>query len=172
MITLASSLSAASLSAACARAASTPSSSMSNTFPWRTLATPATPSNLSAPSIALPCGSRMPDFNLTVTWAFMALSVAQSIAANRRRRNGSVHGCVGVRPGEQPAEPRKLASFAHETQRRPESRLGARHHRHAAACFDRRRDAQRAQAAARDQQRLRRARLAAYFEAEIDDVGL
>src|SRR4029079_3317092 len=32
---------------------------------------PATPSERSAPSIALPCGSRMPDFNVTVTRAFM-----------------------------------------------------------------------------------------------------
>src|SRR3954471_23574887 len=43
---------------------------MSNTLPWRTLATPSTPSDFSAPSIALPCGSRMPDFRVTVTRAF------------------------------------------------------------------------------------------------------
>src|SRR3954463_16108806 len=43
---------------------------MSNTLPWRTLATPSTPSDFSAPSMALPCGSRMPDFNVTVTRAF------------------------------------------------------------------------------------------------------
>src|SRR5271156_4187553 len=46
---------------------------MSNTLPWRTLATPATPSDLSAPSIALPCGSRMPVLSVTVTRAFIAL---------------------------------------------------------------------------------------------------
>src|SRR5207245_5687272 len=43
---------------------------MSNTLPWRTLATPSTPSDFSAPSMALPCGSRIPDFNVTVTRAF------------------------------------------------------------------------------------------------------
>src|SRR5664279_6427405 len=43
---------------------------MSNTLPWRTLATPSTPSDFSAPSMALPCGSRMPDFSVTVTRAF------------------------------------------------------------------------------------------------------
>src|SRR5262245_39004232 len=32
---------------------------------------PEIPSDLSAPSIALPCGSRMPDFRVTVTRAFM-----------------------------------------------------------------------------------------------------
>src|ERR1700724_3125753 len=43
---------------------------MSNTLPWRTLATPSTPSDFSAPSMALPCGSRMPVFSVTVTRAF------------------------------------------------------------------------------------------------------
>src|ERR1700727_2078793 len=43
---------------------------MSNTLPWRTLATPATPSDFKAPSMALPCGSRMPDLSVTVTRAF------------------------------------------------------------------------------------------------------
>src|SRR3954469_22776031 len=47
---------------------------MSNTLPWRTLATPSTPSDFSAPSIALPCGSRMPDFRVTVTRAFTIFS--------------------------------------------------------------------------------------------------
>ena len=62
---------AASLSAC---AASPPSSSMSNTLPCRTLATPATPSDFSAPSIAFPCGSSTPFFKVTVTRAFIALS--------------------------------------------------------------------------------------------------
>src|ERR1700694_293144 len=47
---------------------------MSNTLPWRTLATPSTPSDFSAPSMALPCGSRMPDFSVTVTRAFTETS--------------------------------------------------------------------------------------------------
>src|SRR3954466_5923759 len=70
MTVLARSLSAASFSAASARAGSPASSSMSKTLPWRTLATPCTPSERSAPSIALPCGSRTPDFSVTVTRAF------------------------------------------------------------------------------------------------------
>src|SRR5579872_4264927 len=53
---------------------------MSNTLPWRTLATPATPSERNAPSIALPCGSRMPDFKVTVTRAFI---VASALDQNR-----------------------------------------------------------------------------------------
>src|SRR5215831_8963958 len=72
MMTLASSLSAASLSAASARASSTLSISMSNTLPWRTLAMPETPSDLSAPSIALPWGSSTPGLRVTVTRAFIA----------------------------------------------------------------------------------------------------
>ena len=52
-------------------ALSAPASSMSNTLPWRTLAMPSTPSDFKAPSMALPCGSRMPDFSVTVTRAFI-----------------------------------------------------------------------------------------------------
>src|SRR5204863_860313 len=47
---------------------------MSNTLPWRTLAMPSTPSDFNAPSMALPCGSRIPDFRVTVTRAFMSTS--------------------------------------------------------------------------------------------------
>src|SRR5216110_2462723 len=47
---------------------------MSNTFPWRTLETPAIPSDFRAPSMALPCGSSTPDFSVTVTRAFIARS--------------------------------------------------------------------------------------------------
>src|ERR1043165_189678 len=75
---LASSFSAASRSVVSARTASLSSISMSNTLPWRTLATPATPSDFSAPSIALPCGSRTPFFRVTVTRAFMALTSSSS----------------------------------------------------------------------------------------------
>src|SRR5215470_682624 len=45
---------------------------MSNTLPWRTLATPSTPRDFSAPSMALPWGSRIPVFSVTVTRAFTA----------------------------------------------------------------------------------------------------
>jgi hypothetical protein len=68
---LASSFSAASRNVASAAVASPSASSMSNTLPWRTLATPATPSDFNAPSIALPCGSRTPVLSVTVTRAFM-----------------------------------------------------------------------------------------------------
>ena len=37
---------------------------------WRTVVTPSTTSDLSAPSIALPCGSRTPLFSVTMTRAF------------------------------------------------------------------------------------------------------
>src|SRR5215470_1976667 len=74
MTVFAKSLSAASFSAASALALSAPASSMSNTLPWRTLATPSTPSDFSAPSMALPCGSRMPVFRVTVTRAFTSRS--------------------------------------------------------------------------------------------------
>src|SRR5580704_945647 len=70
---LARSFSAAFLSAASAAARSAFSISMSNTLPWRTLAMPPTPSERSAPSMALPWGSRTPDFNVTVTRAFMVM---------------------------------------------------------------------------------------------------
>src|SRR6201996_4548797 len=49
---------------------------MSNTLPWRTLATPSTPSDFKAPSIALPWGSRMPVFSVTVTRAFTSITSA------------------------------------------------------------------------------------------------
>src|SRR6187200_3194580 len=60
---------------------------MSNTLPWRTLATPSTPSDFSAPSMALPCGSRMPVFKVTVTRAFTSktpLALHQHRAGARR----------------------------------------------------------------------------------------
>src|SRR3978361_1338702 len=60
---------------------------MSNTLPWRTLATPSTPSDFSAPSMALPWGSRMPDFNVTVTRAFIF-----------KIQNSNRHPCVTALP--------------------------------------------------------------------------
>src|SRR6185369_13550753 len=86
---LASSFSAASRSVVSALAASPASSSMSNTLPWRTLAIPATPSDLSAPSIALPCGSSTPFFRVTVTRAFIAVrsSIQSAAGADRPPRN-------------------------------------------------------------------------------------
>src|SRR6476469_5570723 len=58
---------------------------MSNTLPWRTLATPSTPSDFKAPSMALPCGSRMPDFSVTKTRAFIGrLSLHQHRAGAGR----------------------------------------------------------------------------------------
>src|SRR5690242_1758240 len=59
---------------------------MSNTLPWRTLATPSTPSDFSAPSMALPCGSRMPDLSVTVTRAFTKTTLALHQHWARARR--------------------------------------------------------------------------------------
>src|SRR6185312_3803398 len=84
----ASSLSAAAFSAASALALSAPESSMSNTLPWRTLATPSTPSDFSAPSMALPCGSRMPLFSVTVTRAFTAFDPLSALDQHRARTRG------------------------------------------------------------------------------------
>src|SRR5450432_1171833 len=65
---------------------------MSNTLPWRTLATPSTPSDFSAPSIALPCGSRMPVFSVTWMRAFMAFGPQSSGFGRRPHRQQGVGG--------------------------------------------------------------------------------
>src|SRR5207245_171544 len=87
---------------------------MSNTLPWRTLATPSTPSDFSAPSMALPCGSRMPVFNVTVTRAFTSkspLALDQHRAGARRtlvlHEDAEPLGDFGIglqQPAEIPAE--------------------------------------------------------------------
>src|SRR5271156_2306382 len=63
---------------------------MSNTLPWRTLATPSTPSDFSAPSMALPWGSRMPVLSVTVTRAFtgFASSPVSALHQYRARTGG------------------------------------------------------------------------------------
>src|SRR5262249_35811617 len=61
------------------------SSSMSNTLPWRTPATPPMPSDFSAPSMALPCGSRTLGLSVTVMRAFMSVRTAPSRRAARAR---------------------------------------------------------------------------------------
>src|SRR5215469_14969747 len=82
---------------------------MSNTLPWRTLAIPSTPSDLSAPSMALPCGSRMPDLSVTVTRAFTSqpLTLHQHGARTRRafvfHENPEPLGNLGI-GFEQPTE--------------------------------------------------------------------
>src|SRR5215469_1906908 len=81
---------------------------MSKTLPCRTLVTPPTPSERSAPSMALPCGSRIPGLSVTVTRAF----IAHCISMNRPRRNTGVRSqsiwgkaqrprwlCTGLPPG-------------------------------------------------------------------------
>src|SRR6476620_11102387 len=86
---------------------------MSNTLPCRTLATPSTPSDFSAPSMALPCGSRMPDFRVTVTRAFTGPASALHQHRTRTRRPLILHqnakplGDLGIglqKPAEIPAE--------------------------------------------------------------------
>src|ERR1700675_3968555 len=83
---------------------------MSNTLPWRTLATPATPSDFNAPSIALPCGSRMPVLSVTLTRPFIALPVGQWIAANGGGRNpGGAEAALISREGRaKPPQSRAL----------------------------------------------------------------
>ena len=54
----------------------------------RTLATPFKPSERSAPSMALPCGSRMPDFRVTVTRAFMFCRLCHESPDNLGRSPG------------------------------------------------------------------------------------
>src|SRR4051794_18406148 len=67
---------------------------MSNTLPWRTLAMPPTPRDFSAPSMALPWGSRMPDFRVTVTRAFMFTLVIPD-----EPRSGSIRNLVAMISG-------------------------------------------------------------------------
>src|SRR5262249_16570632 len=55
---------------------------------------PSTPSDFKAPSIALPCGSRMPDLRVTVTRAFMAvcsLLLVKRIGGRNGPRLGYAH---------------------------------------------------------------------------------
>src|SRR3954453_22865885 len=112
MTVFANSLSAAAFRVASAGALSEPDSSISNTLPWRTLATPSTPSDFSAPSMALPCGSRMPDFSVTVTRAF---TFASALHQHRTRAGWALifhqntqalrHFGIGLQqPTEIPAE--------------------------------------------------------------------
>src|SRR5271156_6509324 len=94
MTVLARSFSAAVFNAASAPARSEPSISMSKTLPWRTLATELTPSDRNAPSMALPCGSRIPDFSVTVTRAFMRKSIHQVARIERKRNPGAMRNLV------------------------------------------------------------------------------
>src|SRR5215470_4308693 len=108
---------------------------MSNTLPWRTLVTPATPSDLSAPSIALPWGSRIPVLRVTVTRAFMGSSCIrrQDACADRYSRDS---GCefyarpILMHRGrcllQQPTAARHMAALADKSHRRPERLRRAR----------------------------------------------
>src|ERR1700691_3978308 len=151
---------------------------MSKTLPWRTLATPLTPSDFRAPSIALPCGSRIPDFKVTVTRALMTrapAAVAQPIQYGRigvaaTGRPGLMHRLL--RLFEQPAVAIEAGAFANEAHGRPERRRRRRHHRDAMAVFERLGDTERAQSAAGDQNALRPVGVLDRAVAERDDVGL
>src|SRR5262249_35536085 len=151
IILLARSLSAACLSAACAALRSRPLISMSKTLPWRTLATPAIPSDLSAPSIALPWGSRMPDLRVTVTRAFIGIlqasiwhesvkpqatqprtpaRAAQSLGTNRFSAQGRLLIARGGARGPRHGRSRRGAAAPPRTppacSRRPEWRAAVR----------------------------------------------
>src|SRR5258707_14260675 len=134
---------------------------MSKTLPWRTLATPLTPSDFRAPSMALPCGSRIPDFKVTVTRAFIFGSVFGrflavvppipyvGIAGAATSPACLMHRCR--RLCQQPAITGNTAAFADQPHRRPERRGGRRHHRNAMTVLKRLGHLERAQSAAGDQ---------------------
>src|SRR5262245_11008925 len=136
---------------------------MSNTLPWRTLATPATPSHFSAPSIALPCGSRMLDLSVTVTRAFIATNVLGSgsrIPTDRSRFYALAalmdRGCGLF---QQPPTARDVPAFTNEPHGGPERRRRAGDDRQAVALLKGLRDPKRAQAPAGDQDALGPTRL-------------
>src|SRR4051794_29134905 len=132
---------------------------MSNTLPWRTLATPPTPSDLSAPSIALPCGSRMPVLRVTVTRAFMDVSQAPYLSSRARLR-------------QHPAAARHVSARADQPQRRPESGRHAGDHRNAVAFFGRPGAPEGRQPAAGDQQAFGVPGFLAHPRPEVENVSL
>src|SRR4051812_33685100 len=132
---------------------------MSNTLPWRTLATPPTPSDLSAPSIALPCGSRMPVLRVTVTRAFMDVSQAPYLVIRARFR-------------EQSPATRHLSALAGEPHGRPQRGRHAGDDRDAVALLEGPGDTQRPQPAAGDQQPFGIKGFLAYLRAEVENIGL
>src|SRR5712672_3374309 len=132
---------------------------MSNTLPWRTLATPPTPSDLSAPSIALPCGSRMPVLRVTVTRAFMDVSQAPYLSSRARLR-------------QHPATARHVSARTGQPQRRPERRRHAGNDRNAVALFERLGDPEGPQPAAGDQQAFGVPGFLAHPRPEVENVRL
>src|SRR5690606_34728559 len=64
----------------------------SKTLPWRTLPMPAKPNAPSAPSMALPWGSRTPFFRVTVTRAF----IDNSSRDGSRNANGRLAAAVAI----------------------------------------------------------------------------
>src|SRR5215831_16135285 len=151
---------------------SVPSSSMSNTLPWRTLATPSTPSDLSAPSIALPCGSRMPDLRVTVTRAFMTYAPKTPVQCTASRACPTCALKSRGRFFKHAAVACELPTRADEAHGRPERGRRRGDDRNPMPLLERFCDTQRAQAAAGDQQPLRFARLLAHSCAEIEDILL
>src|SRR5262245_34423305 len=118
---------------------------MSNTLPWRTLATPAIPSDFSAPSIALPWGSRMPDFSVTVTRAFMRLlSVGCARIPIGRPQFYALRSSMDRGGGlfQQPTAPAHPPTFADEPHGRPERRWRAGDDRQAMTVLERFGDAE------------------------------
>ena len=62
---------------------------MSKTLPWRTAPMPATPSERSAPSIALPWGSSTPGFSVTTTRALRDTFVSLTGIASADMKTGA-----------------------------------------------------------------------------------
>src|SRR5215470_6871235 len=153
---------------------------MSNTLPWRTLVTPATPSDLSAPSIALPWGSRIPVLRVTVMRAFMSphalggamrpqLWTFARFRCEFYARRSLMHR--GRRLFEQPAAARHMATLADEPHCGPERGRRARDDRNTVAVLERPGDAERAQASAGNQDAIGTRRLGDRLTAQRNDVG-
>src|SRR5262249_50762779 len=145
---------------------------MSNTLPWRTLATPSTPSDFSAPSIALPCGSRMPVLRVTVTRAFIRYAPYPVSQCTPSRACPTWALMSRGRFFQHPAVARELSALADEAHGRPECRRRRGDDRNAVRLLKWFCDTERAQAAAGDQHAFRLARLLAHPRAEVEDILL
>ena len=140
---------------------------MSNTLPWRTLATPSTPSDLQRAFDRLALRIENAGFQGDGDAGFHGLmndSLPQAVRMRLMHR--------GCRLLEQPAVAGDLAALADEPHRGPERRRASTTRPGCRALFERFGDAERAQAAAGDQDALGIAGVGDRAVAERDDVGL